>query len=175
MSEDLKMIDKKDLIGRPVVKVVTRFYPATGFASKVITMLPFRQFSHVSRVFHFDNGYKVEFESIQGLGVVWHVPRSGRAYEAYRKRLTHPEMQELFEFSLTIEGKYDWWGCIGFALKKAHHNAFKWFCSEIQAYCDYKTGHPASRRAPYQETPTSYWASLELGKRSPEDEDMNWI
>lgn len=173
MSEKLQMIDKETLHGKMVVAVETRGYPATGLGARFITILPYREFAHVSRVFHFDDGSRAEHESIQGRGVCWHEPRTGRAYESFRKKLTRAEMQALLEFSLRIEGDYDWKGCFGFLRKTVKHNPFKWFCSELLAYEDYMTRHPISRRKPFQETPTSYMMSNDVGKRSPQDEDVN--
>lgn len=156
-----------------VARVIDRCYFARGFGAKFITVLPYREFSHVSRVFHFTDGTCLEFESIQGRGVCHHAPTVGRAFEAYMKILDHDEMQELYQFQILIKGRYDWGGIMGFVFSRKKQNPLKWFCTEYLAYADYKTRNPVSRKDPYRETPQSFRDSLAIGIRSYGDEDVN--
>lgn len=146
------------------VSVRVRKYSGTGFGSGFIKWFTFagkEGASHVSLIFRFSHGIDLEYESIQGSGVISHAPREG-TFTEYDVPLSAEQVETAYLVASTTHGKYDWKGIWGFIVKKKRHSEFKWFCSEYVAYALYKAGYPLSRRDPYRETPQTVVDSLRL-------------
>jgi hypothetical protein len=147
------------------ISVRVRGYSGEGFGSSFIKWFTFAGkdgVSHVSLVFTFDNGSEIEFEAIQGKGIVNQYPRQG-AFKEYSVPLSREQVETAYMVASSIHGKYDWKGIWGFIVKKNKHHPDKWFCSEYVAYVLYETGYPLSRRDPYRETPQTVCDSLRIG------------
>ena len=146
------------------ISVRVRKYSGEGFGSGFIKWFTFAGkdgASHVSMIFKFSNDIELEYESIQGQGVISHQPREG-SYTEYDVPLNAEQVETAYLVASTTHGKYDWTGIWGFIIKKKRHSEFKWFCSELVAYALYQAGYPLSRRDPYKETPQTVCDSLRL-------------
>lgn len=147
-----------------IMRMWIRGYKGAGFGSWFIKKFTFGEYSHVSMVFQIGHVYE-EIEAIQGRGVIRHEPY---AYdEKDFDELTVPLTEEqVLTAHMTacgmLEARYDWKGIWSFIVRRNKHNPEKWFCSELVAYCLYKASHPLSRRAPYQENPSTVCQSLRL-------------
>ena len=147
------------------MKAYVRGYNGSrGFGSKFIRWFNFSEFSHTSFVFR-KNSHKsqdTEVESIQGSGVVCHIPNDGD-FEELLIPISEEQAEKLYFSALDLVGaEYDWRGIIGFILRRNVHSPFKWTCSEFVSHRLLKLGYPLSRREPYRETPSSVMESLRL-------------
>ena len=143
-------------------EVYVRAYKAQGFVGKAIKWFTFGDYSHVSLVFDFEGRGQIEYESIQGAGVICHAPTELKEYDLFRVPLNHAQVQLAWHWAKSIRGKYDWGGIWGFMRRKERQSDRKWFCSEYVAYVLLKAGYPLSRRDPYRETPTTVAETLRL-------------
>ena len=144
------------------MKVFVRGYYGQGFGSGFIRRFTFGEISHVSFVFE-KGSEREEIEAIQGRGVVAHKPVEGKEYVEYALPLDEDQAIALHIEARSLIGcAYDWAGVFGFVRRKKKHNPYKYFCSELVAYCCYKAGYPLSRREPWRETPSSVCESFRL-------------
>jgi hypothetical protein len=145
-------------------RVYVRGYKGAGFGSGFIKWFTFGEYSHVSFVFEHDSGMREEVESIQGKGVIAHIPHlTNKEYTDRKAPLAPWQMQRLYEIVTGLVGAdYDWSGIYGFLVRKKRQALDKWFCSELVAYGLEQVGYPLSRRKPYQETPQTVMDNYRL-------------
>ncbi len=145
-------------------RFIVRGYSGRGTGSKLIKWFTRGAYSHNSVVIIIDD-YTVEYESLQGSGVVRHTPNtlSSHTYDSLEAPLSKEQVLAANDLLLSLVGaKYDWKGVFGFVLKRKKHLMSRWFCSELLAFVLYKVKYPLSRRDPYRETPSSTMESFRL-------------
>ena len=125
------------------MKVSIRGYNGQGMGSGFIKWFTFGSVSHVSFVFETETK-REEIEALQGKGVIRHVPNTHDTHDFVEYGLPVDEEQAsnmLIEAGSLVGSGYDWKGVMGFVRRRKKHNLYKWFCSELVAFCCYKADY----------------------------------
>jgi hypothetical protein len=125
-------------LGRDSVEdagVKLAFYEGRSFVSRLIKWVTWGKFSHVAVIL--DDGRILE---------AWHNPSAVRWIKHLGEGHEPGTSVELFDLpelphlgaaevlaQASIGAKYDFWGILGFVLRRRTHNRRKWFCSELAA------------------------------------------
>ncbi len=146
------------------MNVKVRGYEGAGWGSPIIRWFTRSPYTHVSLIFS-TGGCEEEFESIQGKGVIRHLPHlfSKKKWVEWTLPLTYEQVLDAHEMAASLVGaKYDWQAIRAFVLHRRKHSLDKWICSEYVAYVLSKAGYPISRLQPFMESPATICASLRL-------------